>query len=163
MKIGIISDTHIPKNAKELPSVIFDHFKNVDLILHAGDITELSVIDELSKITPNIQAVIGNMDPSSNQAVLPMKKIINADGVKIGLIHGWGSPTGIKNRLFDEFKNDKPDIIVFGHTHQPEKININNVLFINPGSPTDKFFTSINSVALLKIENRKSEAEIIVI
>lgn len=163
MKIGVISDTHIPRQAKEIPQVVFNYFKGVELILHAGDLTNLSVLDVLRQITPNVEAVIGNMDPSENQSVLPVKKLINAGGLKIGLIHGWGPPIGMRNRIKNEFNIDKPDIIVFGHTHQPEKIKINNILFLNPGSPTDRMFTSINSIALLTIENGIVDAEIIII
>lgn len=163
MKVGVISDTHIPKNADKIPDIVFRHFEGVDFIVHAGDLTDLRVIDELRQITPRVEAVIGNMDPSANQSVLPVKKIINADGIKIGLIHGQGSPYGIKPRILQEFKDEKPDVIVFGHTHQPEKAVLNNILFLNPGSPTDKVFTSVNSIAILKIENGKADAEIIMI
>lgn len=163
MKIGVISDTHIPRQAKEIPKVVFNHFKDVELILHAGDLTDLSVLDKLREITQNVEAVIGNMDPSENQSVLPVKKMIDAGGLKIGLIHGWGPPMGIRNRVKNEFKDAKPNIIIFGHTHQPEKIIADNILFLNPGSPTDRMFTSINSISILNIENGKVDAEIIVL
>lgn len=163
MRIGVISDTHIPKNTDKIPEIVFKHFKDVDLILHAGDLTNINVIDELRQITPNVEAVTGNMDLSENQSVLPRKKLINADGLKICLIHGWGDPAGIKNRILMEVKDDKPDIIIFGHTHQPEKGVLNNILFLNPGSPTDKVYASVNSVALLTIDKGKADAEIIVI
>lgn len=161
MKIGVISDTHIPRQAKELPKVIFEHFKGIDLILHAGDLTSLNVLDELRQITPNVEAVIGNMDEES--VVLPVKKILNAGGLRIGLMHGWGAPMGLRNRIWNEFKDDAPNVIVFGHTHQPEKAVMHNVLFLNPGSPTDKIFTSVNSIALLNIEDGKADAQIIML
>lgn len=161
MRIGVIADTHIPRQAKEIPQAVFNYFKGVELILHAGDLTNLSVLDELRQITPNVEAVIGNMDPSENQSVLPVKKTINAGGLKIGLTHGWGPPWGIRNRIWNEFKDEAPNVIIFGHTHQPEKATMHNILFLNPGSPTDRMFTSVNSIALLTIENGKAEAEII--
>lgn len=161
MRIGVISDTHIPRQAKEIPKEVFEHFKGVELILHAGDLTNLNVIDELRQITPNVEAVIGNMDPPENQSVLPVKKIINAGGIKICLIHGWGPPWGIRNRIWNEIKDDAPNVIIFGHTHQPEKITMHDILFLNPGSPTDRMFASINSIALLTVEDGKIDAEII--
>lgn len=161
MRIGVISDTHIPRQAKEIPREVFEHFKGVEMILHAGDLTNLNVVDELRQITPNVEAVIGNMDPAENQDVLPVKKIINVSGIKIGLIHGWGPPWGIKNRLWDEFKDDAPNVIIFGHTHQPEKITMHDTLFLNPGSPTDKMFASVNSIAILTIEDKRVDGEII--
>lgn len=161
MKIGVISDTHIPRQAKELPKIIFDHFKGVDLILHAGDLCIPSVLDELRQITPNVEAVIGNMDDRT--VTLPMKRLINAGGLKIALIHGWGAPMGMKNRIWNELKDDIPNVIIFGHTHQPEKATMHNVLFLNPGSPTDRMFTSVNSIALLNIEDGKADAQIIML
>lgn len=160
MRIGVISDTHIPRQAKELPKAVFERFKGVELILHAGDLTIPRVLDDLRQITPNIEAVTGNMDEQVN---LPIKRLINAGGLKIGLMHGWGSPIGVKNRIWNEFKEDTPNIIVFGHTHQPEKIAMHDVLFLNPGSPTDKVFTSVNSIALLNIEDGEADAEIIML
>lgn len=160
MKIGVISDTHIPRQAKELPKAVFEHFKGADLILHAGDLTILRVLDELRQITPNIEAVVGNMDEETG---LPVKKLINAGGLKIGLMHGWGTPVGLRSRIWNEFKDDAPNVVVFGHTHQPEKSTIHDVLFLNPGSPTDKIFTSVNSIALLNIEDGKADAQIIML
>ena len=161
MKIGVIADTHIPRRAKTIPKEVFRHFKGVGLILHAGDLTDLSVLDELRSITPNVEAVIGNMDPPENQPVLPVKKLVNVEGVKIAITHGWGPPMGLRRRVWNELKEDKPDVVIFAHSHQPEKVISDGVLFLNPGSPTDKFFASVNSVALLTIKDGKPEAEII--
>lgn len=161
MNIGVIADTHIPQRAKNIPKEVYDYFKGVDLILHAGDLTDLSVLDELRSITPKVEAVLGNMDPPENQSILPIKKLIDADGVKIAMMHGWGSPMGLRKRVWNELKEEKPNVVIFAHTHQPEKVISGGVLFLNPGTPTDKFFSSVNSIALLTIKDRKPEAEII--
>lgn len=161
MKIGVIADTHIPKNAERVPAEVLKIFRGVDLILHAGDLTDLTVLDELRQITPRVEAVLGNMDPAGNRAQLPVKKIVNANGVRIVLMHGSGAPLGLKKRIWQEVKEEKPQVVIFGHSHQPEKDIINDILFLNPGSPTDKFFTSVNAVAILKIEGGKVDAEIV--
>jgi len=161
MKIGVISDTHIPINAKQLPQSVFKHFKDVDMILHAGDLVDLSVLDELRAITPNVEAVSGNMDSPENRTALRQKKIFMIDGVKIGITHGWGPPDDIRQRIAEVFKDEKPDVIIFGHTHQPEKTIENGILFLNPGSSTDKRFAKTNAVAILTITNGKADAEII--
>jgi putative phosphoesterase len=163
LKIGVISDTHIPIRAKKIPEKVFEHFKGVELILHAGDLIDLSVLDELRQITPKVEAVSGNMDASENSASLPRKKLLNINGVKIGLIHGWGAPSELKTKIFDIFSNEKPNVIVFGHSHQPEKTIFKDILFLNPGSPTDKVFASVNSVAVLNVEDGKFDAEIIML
>jgi hypothetical protein len=72
MKVGVLSDTHVPTIVRALPPAIFDIFKGVDLIMHAGDIVELSVLDELRTIAP-VEAVAGNMDDPAAQAGLPHK------------------------------------------------------------------------------------------
>ena len=86
MLIGLISDTHIPDRAKEIPQKVFESFDNVDLIIHAGDLTSPKVIEDLEKIAP-VMAVQGNMD-RANGIDLPKAKIIEAEGLKIGVVHG---------------------------------------------------------------------------
>ena len=83
MLIGLISDTHIPDRAKEIPQKVIDAFKDVDLILHAGDLTSMKVIEELEKIAPTI-VIQGNMD-RINGIDLPKTKVITAEDLKIGL------------------------------------------------------------------------------
>lgn len=158
-KIGVISDTHIPTRAPSLPKKIFEYFKDIDLILHAGDLEKLEVLDDLKKINKNVIAVYGNMDPSDVASKLPSKSIIKINNFKIGLTHGYGPPEGIRQRILEEF-NEKLDCVVFGHTHNPFNEIENNILFFNPGSPTDTVFTDINSIGILKINN-KIKGEII--
>jgi len=92
---------------------------------------------------------------------LPIKKIIEAEGKRIALIHGRGGPGGLKERIWNDVKKDQPDIVVFGHSHQAEKTLLSEVLFLNPGSPTDKVFAKQNSVAVLTIANGQVTTEII--
>ncbi len=150
-KIGIISDTHIPARASSLPKKVFEYFKDTDLILHAGDLETLDVLEELKKISKVI-SVHGNMDPYDIVSKLPSSLIIKINNFKIGLTHGKGAPEGIRQRILEEF-NEKLDSIVFGHTHQPFNEIENNTLFFNPGSPTDTIFANINSIGILKINN----------
>lgn len=148
MKVGVISDTHVPIIVKALPPVIFDIFKDVEMILHAGDLVELSVLDELKTIAP-VEAVAGNMDTIEIQQSLPAKKIIEIGKFHVGLIHGQGKVEGQMERIGKEF--DSVDLIVFGHSHTPFWGRSGNVLFLNPGSPTDKRWAPYNSVAVLEV------------
>ena len=75
MKIGVISDTHIPRAAQKIPDEIYNAFRDADLILHAGDLLNISVLEELNKIAKT-EAVYGNMDEPEVQRSLPMKRII---------------------------------------------------------------------------------------
>jgi len=148
MKIGVLSDTHIPKTVNELPKTVYDGLKKVDLILHAGDLVELDVLDGLKKIAPT-EAVCGNMDSWKTQNALPKKKVINVSKFKIGLIHGWGHSNEIIDFISKEFSD--VDVIVFGHTHNAMNEKKGNILYFNPGSPTDKIFAPYNSYGILEV------------
>ena len=97
MLIGLISDTHIPDRAKQLPQNVFDAFSDVDLILHAGDLTSLEVINQLEQIAP-VMAVQGNMD-RVNWINLPKAKVVEAEGLKIGIVHGEVYPRADTQQL----------------------------------------------------------------
>ena len=157
MKVGVLSDTHIPVTVKSLPPAIFDIFKDVDLILHAGDIVELSVLDELRAIAP-VEAVAGNMDPLETQQALPAKKVIQIGKYRVGLMHGKFKIHEQHERLRNEF--DAVDLIVYGHSHKPFWGRVNGVYFLNPGSPTDTYHSPYNSVAIL-LAGEELRAEII--
>jgi len=157
MKIGVLSDTHVPGAAPSLPPAVFELFKDVDLILHAGDIVELSVLDELRAIAP-VEAVAGNMDDAEVHRKLPSKKVLALGNYSIGLIHGKYKIDLQREMIRKEFED--VDLIVYGHSHTPFWGKIDGVLYLNPGSPTDRRHAPFNSVALLEIGDVLS-AEII--
>lgn len=151
MKIGVISDTHIPERAKDIPAKILEGLKGVDMILHAGDLANLSVIDRLKKVCKDVRSVQGNMDPQEVKDKLPQKLIIPVGKFKIALMHGYGSPAGLPELLTKVFKDDFVDAIVFGHSHIPMNEVREKILFFNPGSATDKIFSSYNSYGILEV------------
>ena len=158
MKIGVISDTHIPKAASDLPAAVYSEFRKVDLILHAGDLVELKILDRLKKLAP-VKAVRGNMDEREVRLALPEKEVIDINNkFKIGLIHGYGAPYSLPERIGSQF--GRVDAIVFGHSHTPLNEVRDGVLFFNPGSPTDKIFAPYNSFGILEI-NETIEGRII--
>ncbi len=160
VKIGVISDTHfIDTNKVRLPKEVFEVFNGVDRIFHAGDVISQEVLKQLSKIAP-VYAVRGNMDLSGFTKTLPETIVDVIEGVKIGLIHGWGPPQGIKDRIKGKF-SPEVRVIIFGHTHHPEIEEKDGILFFNPGSATDKIYTLYNSVGLLTIDSGKAEGEIV--
>ncbi len=157
MKVGVISDTHVPAIVPALPPVIYKIFEGVDLILHAGDIVELSVLDDLRGIAP-VEAVAGNVDDAEVRARLPFKKVLPLGKFSVGLIHGKYKLDVQKEMIRKEFA--QVDLIVYGHSHHPFWGAIDGVYFLNPGSPTDKRHAPYNSVALLEVGD-KLRAEII--
>lgn len=159
MKIGVLSDTHIPTAAPSLPKEILSAFKGVDMIFHAGDFVERAVLTELVRIAP-CYAVRGNMDAKDLSSSLPARLIVPVGKFKIGLFHGHGSPSRLIELLKEEFKQDAPDAIVFGHSHSPFNKVEDGVLFFNPGSPTDKVYAPYNSYGILNV-NDKITGEIV--
>ncbi len=157
MKIGVLSDTHIPTIGRPLPAAVFEIFKDVELILHAGDIVELSVLDELRALAP-VEAVAGNMDNPEIQLRLPQKKTMRLGKYSVGLIHGKYKIDHQRQMIRQEF--DQVDIIVYGHSHTPYWGKMDGIYFLNPGSPTDTRHAPYNSVAVLEIGD-ELKAEII--
>jgi hypothetical protein len=151
VKIGVISDTHIQNRNEHVPRIILDVFRQMDMVFHAGDMVDLRVIDELKSACPKVIAVAGNMDQEAVRNKYPIKEIIEVMGYKIGLMHGCGSPLNLVEVLKNAFKEDKPDIIVFGHSHKPMNEFIDNVLFFNPGSATD-FTAEYNSYGIIELD-----------
>ena len=158
MLIGLISDTHIPDRARILPQNVIDAFSDVELILHAGDLTSPKVIDELEEIAP-VMAVQGNMD-RANGIDLPKAKIVEVEGLKIGLIHGEVYPRADSDQLLYLAKELNVDILVSGHSHQPKIEQKEGILLLNPGSPIVPRLAD-RTVMLLEVENRAVDVEIV--
>jgi putative phosphoesterase len=130
MKLGVIADTHLSQPSQELEELMAGPFKDAAMILHAGDITEISVLDAFR--TKEVVAVCGNMDSPGFRRQWPSQYTFQAGKFRIGLIHGWGKPQGIEERIQREF--ERVDCIVYGHTHFPSRNTRDGVLFFNPGA-----------------------------
>ncbi len=152
MRIGVISDTHLTCSNETIESVAEFHFTDVDLIVHAGDIVDADVLDVFNR--KKVYAVCGNMDLKSVRRTYPQKLVLEIEGCRIGVIHGWGSPFGIEKKLIKEFKNI--DCLIYGHTHRAANHENDGVLCFNPGSPTDRTFTDRRTVGILEIDNDKT-------
>ena len=156
MQIGVVSDTH----STELPPKMMKDFEKVDLIIHAGDFCDLSVYKVFAAIKET-KAVAGNMDEESIRGEFPGKQVIECDGVKIGVCHGSSSSNKVLDIVKDIFKNDKIDVVIFGHSHTPFNENIGGVLYFNPGSPTDTIFAPYRSYGILNISDGSVSGKII--
>jgi putative phosphoesterase len=130
MKIGVLSDTHLHSPSSDLIEVSTFWFKEVDFILHAGDLVTLDVLKAFGD--KKVVAVRGNMDLPEVTRKFNLKEVVELGGFRIGLIHGWGAPRGLEEKIRKEF--DKVDAIVYGHTHQAANHVREGVLFFNPGA-----------------------------
>jgi putative phosphoesterase len=147
IRIGVISDTHMGQPTQELRALLQGSFKEVETILHAGDLTELAVLEAFDG--KNILAVCGNMDSPAARKQLPTHRVFRAGKFTIGLIHGWGGPQGIEGRIAKEFEN--VDCIVYGHTHTPLQREMEEIVFFNPGSFGGRRGGSPRSVGILTL------------
>jgi len=129
-KIGVISDTHLGRPTDEFKSTLGRHFADVEMIIHAGDMTGLFVHEFLSNW--DLRAVAGNMDDHDLMAILPEKRIEEVTGKRIGIMHGKGPPFFVERVVEGEFTD--VDIIIFGHTHIPLYTKKGDIYMINPGS-----------------------------
>jgi putative phosphoesterase len=129
MKIAVLADTHL-SSFNEMPGWIVDALSHVDLIVHCGDFVTSDVLEGLKRIK-DVKAVYGNMDSNELKLTLPEKELFSSGGKQIGLIHGWGAPFGIEGRVKRMF--NKPDVIIYGHSHAPQNKVIGGILFFNPG------------------------------
>ena len=145
-------------DAKEIPENVYSAFKNVDLILHAGDLTSLKVIEELENIAPVI-AIQGNMD-RTNGINLPTAKVLEAEGLRIGIVHGEVYPRADTQQLLYLARELNVDILVSGHSHQPKIEQTEGILLLNPGSPVVPRLAD-RTVMLLEINNKEVDVEIV--
>ncbi|MGV8059626.1 MAG: metallophosphoesterase family protein [Smithellaceae bacterium] len=148
VKIGVISDTHLSGYDERLKKIVNEHFGDVDIIIHAGDLVDLRVLEIFAG--KEVKAVCGNMDYPSVKEKLPDRLLFEIKGLKFGVVHGWGAPDGIEERILA--KTGNLDCIVYGHTHKPACHKNDGVLFFNPGSPTDKRFAAYRSIGILEID-----------
>ena len=152
MKLGILSDTHISNLADGLnfmEALCAGPFGDVDLILHAGDIIHPDLLYCFEE--KPIVAVCGNCDEPTPD--LPDKRILELAGWRIGLIHGWGGPSGIVDYVLGAFNGEQLDALVFGHTHYPLCRHNGDLLLFNPGSATDKRKAPFHSAGILELSD----------
>ena len=135
MRIGVISDTQVP-SFEEIPDRILITLADVDLIIHAGDFVTLDVLDGLKRLG-EVKAVRGNMDSGEIKRILPEKELLLIEGKRIGIALGSGSPYGIEDRVSRLFED--VDVIIYGHSHQPENEIKKGILFFNPGQARNSF------------------------
>ncbi len=179
MKIGLISDSHVPSSTRHIPEQVFHAFEGVDLILHAGDIYSERALDELEIIAP-VLAVRG---PGNDQGIEPPRvedtRLVAIQGVHIGMVHILALPgirvdirpgsftnemtpgTSLRECLRKVFKKDV-HVCVFGDSHIEVMEWHEDVLMVNPGSPTlPHQYRRLGTVGILDIVEGKPSARIL--
>jgi putative phosphoesterase len=135
--IAIISDTHLPRGHHQLPAACVSRLQEADLIIHAGDLITIGILEQL-RAFGNVAAVHGNVDDAAVRALLPDRLELTVGDVRVGVVHDAGAAKGRLERLRRSFT--KADAVIFGHSHIPllERAPSSGFQIFNPGSPTDK-------------------------
>ncbi len=179
MRIGVISDTHIPDRTDEIPVEVFDLFRDSHLILHAGDVCQGWVLERLETIAP-VVAVRGNRDSHELCQTLPYKTIVSADRWRIGLVHGMRSrleemadrlryvrgDRRFRDQLLhvrSAFGEEDVRCIIFGHTHQTCNEVLDGVLMFNPGGVTPVPGGTPSSVGILDVTSEGITGQVILL
>lgn len=158
MRIGLITDTHIPWEQKELPPEVITAFQGVDLILHAGDIYAHSVLDQLEHIAP-VLAALGDDDYVGHDPRVQEKHILNLGGLTLWLIHE--RPYTLRT-VSTQDKPASPDVIVFGHEHRTVVERSGQVLYVNSGSPTFlNYRRGLGTVGILELNAGVADVRIV--
>jgi uncharacterized protein len=137
VRLLLLADTHVPKRARELPAQVWAAVESADVVIHAGDWVDVSLLDELESRSARLIGVYGNNDGSQLRARLPEIATADLGGLAFAVIHETGARSGRESRIDRQFP--QADVVVFGHSHIPwDTVTPAGVRLLNPGSPTDR-------------------------
>ena len=159
MRLGIVSDTHLPRGNRALPDDCLERLAAADAILHAGDLIELAVLELLQSLGPPVHAIRGNVDSAQLQARLPLVRTVEAGGARIAMIHDAGPADGRLARMRRRFP--EADAVVFGHSHLPLHEERDGFAIFNPGSPTERRRAPHHTMGLATAEDGRVRFELV--
>ncbi|MFI1995969.1 metallophosphoesterase family protein [Actinoplanes sp. NPDC020271] len=137
MRLTLISDTHVPKRARDLPAEVWSAIDEADVVLHAGDWVDVSLLDRIEERATRLAGCYGNNDFGDLRKRLPEIARVELEGVRFAIVHETGSADGRDKRCSARFPD--VDVLVFGHSHIPWDTTAETGLrLLNPGSPTDR-------------------------
>ncbi|GCB43540.1 metallophosphoesterase [Streptomyces sp. NL15-2K] len=137
MRLLLMSDTHLPKRARELPARLLAEIPRADVVFHAGDWVDTATLDLLESRCGRLVAVYGNNDGPALRARLPEVAYAELAGLRFAVVHETGPAQGREARCAARFPDT--DVLVFGHSHIPWDTTASTGLrLLNPGSPTDR-------------------------
>ena len=159
-RVVVLADTHLRADRpRRLPDVVWNAIAHADLVLHAGDVIDRSLLDELRDRDVEVHAVLGNNDRALGDT-LPDRVEATIDGVRVAMVHETGATKGRPARLRKWFPDAQ--VVVFGHSHTPCNEWHDGQLLFNPGSPTERRREPMHSYGVLELEDGKVRANEIV-
>ena len=137
MRLLIISDTHVPARARDLPGQVWDEVGRADVVIHAGDWVIPALLDELEDRAARLVGVFGNNDGTELRRRLPEVARVTLDGLRVAVVHETGGKAGRELRADRGYPD--VDLLIFGHSHIPwDTVSPGGMRLLNPGSPTDR-------------------------
>jgi len=130
-----------------------------DLVLHGGDFVSAQFLEELKQIGPPVEGVSGNMDEPALKAALPKQRVVEVDGVRIGMVHDAGPRVRREARLAGRFADC--EAVVYGHTHVPQVERFQHLWVLNPGSPTERRGAPVHSMLVLRVRGSRITPELV--
>lgn len=137
VRLLLMSDTHLPRRARELPPQLLAELPDADVVIHAGDWVDTATLDLLESRARRVIGVYGNNDGPELRARLPEVARAELGGLRLGVVHETGAAEGRERRCSERFPD--LDVLVFGHSHIPwDSTAPGGLRLLNPGSPTDR-------------------------
>ena len=137
MRLVLISDTHIPPRARDLPAPLWAAIETADVVVHAGDWVDVEVLERLEQRSARLIGCWGNNDGPELRSRLPERADATLAGVRFTVVHETGAAAGREARMARAYPDT--DVLVFGHSHIPwDTTAPNGLRLLNPGSPTDR-------------------------
>lgn len=162
-RVILVGDTHLPRFGRALPDPLVEALRGADRILHAGDLTQPFVLDLLEEFAAT-DAVAGNNDPPELHERLGLARVVEVEGLRIGLTHGHHGPgRTTPDRAWRTFADADPPVhaVAFGHSHQPVVERRDGVWLLNPGSPTDRRRQPAFSLLALEVDGSELRPELV--
>ncbi len=137
MRLVALADTHVPRRAKDLPAPVWRAIDEADVVIHAGDWVDESLLDAIASRAARLIAVWGNNDGPPLRQRLPEVAHAEIGELRFTVVHETGGRTGREARMDRAYPNT--DVVVFGHSHVPwDTVTPAGIRLLNPGSPTDR-------------------------
>ena len=150
MRLLLLADTHVPRRARDLPAQVWAEVERADLVVHAGDWVDVSLLDALESRSRRLLACWGNNDGAALRERLPEVARATLEGVRVAVVHETGGAAGRERRA--DVAHPDVDLLVFGHSHIPwDTVTAGGMRLLNPGSPTDRRRQPVGTVMTLEL------------
>jgi putative phosphoesterase len=152
IRLLLVSDTHVPSRARDLPAAVWAEVDAADVVVHAGDWTDVRLLDRLESRAARLVGVVGNNDEGELRRRLPEIARVELEGIRLAVVHETGSKEGRERRMEAAFPDT--DLLVFGHSHIPwDSTTPGGLRLLNPGSPTDRRRQPVATIMRLTIDD----------